>query len=169
MSMGLVSVNSITIRSKEIRRWWDRQMLFNILSHENKQVATYFPCRRRTSASYLDPPLWMHLILSFQLLVKSPTNSTSSPWSQCHVQRCKSTPSSYWMSRLYHEVSHWLEQMSSMPNNHSSVTFLYKKELTSLPLFQTKHTECVGLPSCLPFSTKAIRSQVAQTIAALHH
>lgn len=42
------------------------------------------------------------------------------------------------------------------------------KELTSRPLFQTKHTECVGLPSCLPFSTKAIRSQVAQTIAALH-
>lgn len=40
---------------------------------------TYFPWVSRISTSYLDPPLWVALIGSFQFPVKSPTNNTSSP------------------------------------------------------------------------------------------
>lgn len=43
-----------------------------------------------------------------------------------------------------------------------------KIKITSLhPLFQTKVTACVGGPLCLPFSTIATRSHVAQTMLGL--
>lgn len=94
-SMGLVSVNSIAISihkyhsmistSRNPRNKTKK-------SRKNKRVTTYFPCRSRTSASYLDPPLWLHFSLSFQLLVKSPTNSTSSPWSKFFTFKSWSRP-----------------------------------------------------------------------------